>query len=246
MSADVGLAPLRVGVAVPALDEAAALPRLLARLLGPDVQALDRADDVVVADGGSRDETVARARAAGARVISPGRGRGVQLAAAAGALLEARAPDVLVFLHADSCPEPGALARVREAFLGGAEAAGFAQVIEAEGRVFRLLERAADRRVRRGMVYGDSGLAVRREVYQRAGGFPPEPLFEDVAFSRALCRAGVTVRLLADARLRISARRWQREGVLRCTARNRILRALFELGLPPRTLARLYQPHSTP
>src|SRR5439155_7264300 len=59
--------------------------------------------EVIVADGGSSDETAARARSAGARVIMAPPGRGSQLAAGA----VAASGDWLLFLHADCCLEPG-------------------------------------------------------------------------------------------------------------------------------------------
>jgi len=234
-----------VGVGVCALDEAEALPRLLRRVLDR-VAHEDTADRVVVADGGSSDSTRDVARAYGATVLEVPRGRGVQLGAAARELVAGGAPDVLLFLHADSVPAPAALAALRRAFAGGIEAAGLRQRIMAQGPAMRLVERAADARVRRGMVYGDSGLALTPAAYARAGGFPALPLFEDVALSKALRRSGVRVVLLDDAVLETSARRWEREGFLRCTLRNWMLRSLYEIGVPPERLARRYRPHTNP
>lgn len=158
--------------------------------------------------------------------------------------------DVMLFLHADSIPRTGSITAIRRAFAapgeGGREplrAAAMRQTIVAEGRKYRLIERAANGRARRGMVYGDSGLAVRPELYAAAGGYPEWPLFEDVALSKAI-RKRAPIRLLEDATLAVSPRRWQKEGVLRCTARNFFLRGLFECGLSPVRLARLYRPHS--
>jgi len=235
--------PPRLGVGVCALNEAHALPRLLSRLLQVRDPA-DRADLVVVADAGSTDGTPDLARAAGAEVVEPGRGRGVQLAAAADALLAAGA-EHLLFLHADCVPRTGSVAVVRAALGDGrAEAAALRQTIEGTRRAYRWIERAANGRARRGMVYGDSGLAVTSGAYRAAGGYPPWPLFEDVALSKRLRRAGVRVQLLEDATLALSPRRWEREGILRCTVRNWILRALHECGVPPERLARRYRPHA--
>jgi rSAM/selenodomain-associated transferase 2 len=225
-------------VVVPTLDEERALPRLLERLLRAD--APDRADRVVVADGGSADRTAALAREGGALLVLAPRGRGTQMRAGA----EALGTDLLLFLHADCVPDPGALAALRDAFGSpGLEAAGMSQRIEAPGLFYRLVERAADLRVRRGMVYGDSGLCLRRAAYEAVGGFRELPLFEDVDLSRRL-RAGARPRLVGSARIAVSARRWQREGPLRATARNWILRAAYAWGADPARLARRYAPHS--
>lgn len=227
-----------LGVCVCTLDEERALPRLLSRVLqGRD--ARDRAEIAVVADGGSIDATARVAYRYGATVIEPGRGRGVQLRAGADELVEQGA-DVLLFLHADSLPRTGSIEAMRRAFASGAKVAAMRQTIVAEGRRYRWIERAANARARRGMVYGDSGLAVTADAYCAAGGFPEWPLFEDVALSKRL-RKHHEVRLVEDATLAISARRWEREGVVRATTRNLILRGLFEVGVPPRVLARAYR-----
>ncbi|MGD2017107.1 MAG: glycosyltransferase [Planctomycetota bacterium] len=237
----------RLGVGICALNEEEGLGRLLPRLLGEGVDGgdparlPDLADRVVVADGGSTDGTLEVVRASGATLVEGARGRGAQLAAAGARLLEDGA-EVLLFLHADCLPGPGALDAVRRAFeRSDLVAAGMAQRVAAEGRAYRWIEAAADARVRRGMVFGDSGLAVRAAAYRSVGGFEPQPLFEDVRISRRLRRLGA-VRLVEGAPLAVSARRWEDEGVLRCTVRNWILRTLHALGVPPRTLVRLYRP----
>lgn len=228
-----------LGVVVPTLNEALLLPRLLERL-ARGTGAEDRADEVVVVDGGSRDDTPRLARA-GATVLAAERGRGPQLAAGAAAL----ASDVLLFLHADSLPRPGALAAVRAAFRDPAVGAtAMRQRIERGGAFYRCVEACADLRARLGLVYGDSGLAVRRDLYEAVGGFRPLPLFEDVDLSRRL-GARARVRLVAGAELGVSARRWEREGALRCTLRNWMLSLAFLAGADPARLARRYEPSSS-
>ena len=234
----------RLGVGICALNEARALPRLLARLVQQRDPA-DRADRIVVADGGSTDGTQALARRFGAEVLEGARGRGAQLARAGTALAGGGATaDVLLFLHADCVPRHGAIAAVRRAFARGVRAAALRQEIEGEGRFLRWVERAANARARRGMAYGDSGMALDRALYLDAGGYPDIPLFEDVALSKAVRRAGERVRLVEDATLVISPRRWEDEGALRCTLRNWMLRGLYEVGVGPARLARLYRPHA--
>ena len=230
--------PLRLGVGICALNEEVGLGRLLPRLLG---EGEDRADVVVVADGGSRDRTRALTRGSGALLHEGACGRGAQLSAAGRRLLDEGA-DVLLFLHADSLPSEGALSAVRAAFEeGGLVAAGMAQRVAAPGRAFRWIEAAADARVRRGMVFGDSALSVGAADYLAAGGFEPVPLFEDVRLSERLRRLG-RVRLLEEAQIEVSARRWEQEGILQCTLRNWILRGMHRLGVAPAHLVRLYRP----
>ncbi len=188
-----GVADASLCIVIPTLDEERALPDLLARLSDASLDAADRADRVVVADGGSRDRTLELARAAGACVVEAERGRGAQLHAGAQACSDA---ELLLFLHADTIPGPGALAHVRRAFADGSlEVTAMRQRISARGRIYRAIESAADARARRfGLVWGDSGLGIRRATYERIGGFAPLPLFEDVELSLRLRRARVRVR----------------------------------------------------
>lgn len=230
-----------LAVIIPTLNEEELLPRLLRRLSRDE--AADRADRIVVADGGSDDGTVECARAAGCDVICSKPGRGVQLAEGARAAHE----DVLLFLHADTLPEPGALAALRENYIDESiEASAMSQRIEARGPFYRAVERFADFRSRKlGMVYGDSGLAVRRSLYQEVGGFKAMRLFEDVEFSRRL-RRRTSIHLVRNARLWVSARRWKQEGALRCTLRNWMLVGAYFLGRDPEALAAHYAPNLRP
>lgn len=225
----------RLSIVVPALDEAASLPALLA-----DLSALTAPHEVVVADGGSTDGTPALARAAGARVVSAERGRGRQLAAGARAARGA----LLCFLHADARLDARAVAAL-DALARGSDAPGawaFLLAIDAPERVFRLVERGANARSRRlALPYGDQGLVVSRADYDAAGGYPPWPLMEDVALVRALNRRG-RVRLL-DAAVTVSARRWRRDGVARRTLANWWLMLRFLAGAEPERLARRYRPN---
>lgn len=225
---------LSLCVVIPTLNEEQAIGELVASL---HAQGADR---IVVADGGSTDRTCERAREAGAEVREVGRGRGSQLAAGATGAGE----DLLLFLHADNRLGAGALAAVRRAFrdadLGFA---GLTQRVGAEGRFFRMVEGSANGRVGRGVVFGDSGLVCRAQLYRRVGGFAPLPLFEDVDLSRRLARNARWTRV-RDAELVISARRWQKEGALRTTLRNWMLRVGYALGVSPARLARFYAAHT--
>jgi rSAM/selenodomain-associated transferase 2 len=229
-----------LGVVVPTLDEGELIGALVQRLArGADAD--DRADRVIVADGGSGDETRAIAAENGAEVVCAPRGRGSQLAAGA-ALLDS---DLLLFLHADCMPLDGTLARVRAAFRDPELiCAAMHQRIEARGAFYRCVERAADKRVAWfGIVYGDSGLALRRAAYASVGGFRALPLFEDIDLARRL-RVLARPRLIDGAVLGVSPRRWRREGALRATLRNWMLLLAYSAGARPEALARFYPSHA--
>jgi rSAM/selenodomain-associated transferase 2 len=216
-----------LSVVIPAWNEEGAIAEAIRSVRG---QA-----EVVVVDGGSEDHTCAVAEAAGARVLRGPRGRGRQLSLGA----QEAGGDWLVFLHADTRLEAGwadALGALDPGVVGGA----FRFAVDAAAPGYRLLERAVALRCRLlRLPYGDQALFARREAYARAGGFPPLPLMEDVAFVRRLARIG----RLAFPRVRAftSARRWEHGGLLRITARNAWLLALYGLGHPPERLARRYE-----
>ena len=209
-----------------------------ARTLAATLAACAEAGAVlVVADGGSTDGTPAVAEAAGAQVVAAPRGRGPQLAAGA-----AVAPgDWLLFLHADTRPEPGWSAAARR-FMADpanrARAGYFAFALDDSSPPARRLERRVAWRCRVfALPYGDQGLLLPRGLYDAVGGYRPIPLMEDVDLVRRLGRR----RLAALApRAVTSAERWRRDGWTRRSARNLACLTLWFLGVPPRLIARIY------
>ena len=214
---------------LPTLNEADCIAEAIAaaRQLGPC--------EVIVVDGGSTDDTLARAGGADL-VLSGPRGRAAQMNHGA---THAHG-DILLFLHADCALEVGALAVVRRTLSRPGVVAGcFRMTVTAGGLVYRLIDAAGTMRVRfTGIVYGDQGLFMRREVFDRVGGFPALRFMEDVFISRALRQRGRVV--VAPARVFVSDRRWRKVGVLRQTLRNWTLTALAIAGVHPDLLARHY------
>ncbi|HEU4641116.1 MAG TPA: TIGR04283 family arsenosugar biosynthesis glycosyltransferase [Gemmatimonadaceae bacterium] len=224
---------IELSVIIPALDEGGAIGQVL-----EDLRALPVEHEVIVVDGGSRDATRDIAREHGARVIEAPRGRAVQLAAGARA---ARAP-LLCFLHADVRLDHHALLmlqRIVRARPRGAYA--FRLRIDERGPAYRLIEWEANARAKWAhLPRGDHGLVVWREDYERAGGYPELPVMEDVALVRALGRI-TRVRTL-PATLRVSPRRWMREGVMRGAMRHWMLLTAFLAGASPDRLAERWRP----
>jgi len=221
-------------VVIPVVDEEARIGLRL-RELG----TIAGVDDVIVVDGGSTDRTVDIARATPrVRVVSAPRGRGTQLNA--GAAL-ARS-DVILFLHADvSLPADAARWIDRALAEPGVVAGAFRTwtVIDGEdARWVRHFLWVADVRSRvTRFPYGDQALFVRRDAFRRAGGFPDQPIMEDLELSRRLRRLG-TIRTV-PAVVRVSGRRFL-DRPLRTAALMRALPVLYRLGVPPQRLARLY------
>ncbi len=229
----------RLSVVIPALDEEARLPHLLA-----DLAELAHGAEVIVADGGSRDRTVELARAAGARVVRAPAGRGQQLAAGA---REARDADWLFFVHADCRlhADAGAALTSFVNTAGSSDFAHFRFALDTTPALRRFIE--FGQRIRErwlGMPYGDQGLIVSRTLYDRSGGYPEWPIMEDVGIVDRLASQG-TRRVLATPLL-TSGRRYEAEGGVLGWLRNFTLIALYRAGVAPARLARWYAPHREP
>ena len=222
-----------VSVIIPAVNEADHIGT--AALSAWDAGAAE----VIVVDGGSSDNTVRNARRLDCQVLQGPLGRAIQQNLGAAHATG----DVLLFLHADNYLGKKVVGQIRDALQdervqGGA----FQQRIDAAGCLYRLLERGNAWRVRlQGLAYGDQGIFLRRETFERLGGFPPVKLMEDFLLMRKLRKIAWPV--LLPGPVYVSARRWKRYGVVRQTLRNWRLVTLYRLGVPPHRLARRYARH---
>jgi hypothetical protein len=118
------------------------------------------------------------------------------------------------------------------------------QRIDAPGLAFRLLERGNAARVRwLGLPYGDQGIFVRRNVFERLDGFPAVPFLEDLILMQRL-RVRAWPALIAGP-VHVSPRRWQSQGIVRQTLRNWWIVVRHSWGAPPEQLAAFYQAHNS-
>jgi rSAM/selenodomain-associated transferase 2 len=222
--------PLPVSVLIPTLNAAASLPATLAALRG-------QVKEIIIADGGSSDGTVALAEAAGARVIIGPGGRGSQLRAAA----EAATQPWLLALHADTRPGPGwqdAVAGFTAHPDNTSKAAYCRFALDHPAPEARRLEAMVAWRCRwLGLPYGDQGLLIARDFYQALGGYDAIPLMEDVALIRRIGRNRL-VPLPVD--FITSAEKWQRDGWYARSARNLFCLSLWLVGVSPARIARVY------
>ena len=217
-----------IAIVIPTLDEELGLPEILTR-------ALVAGDEVCVSDGGSSDATVAIARSLGARVVTGPPGRGPQLNRGA----RATDSEILVFLHADTRLPEGAAELVREAVADGAVGGGFLVRFDPERGSLRYAHRLTTLRTRvTGCPLGDQAQFVRRDRFAALGGFREWPILEDLDFMRRLKRSGRIA--IIDRPVITSARRFVRRGVVRTSAVNYLIWALYFAGVSPHKLARLY------
>jgi hypothetical protein len=222
--------PGLVSIVIPTRNEEAVIESTLQPLIDlPDVE-------VIVADGGSTDGTVAICQRLGVRTVAvrPGRGRQMNAGAAV-----ARG-EGLLFLHADASLPTSFRDEIWSTLSLGAIAGAFRLAIDDPRRALRWIEWGANLRSRYlQLPYGDQGLFLRAETFYQLGGFPNWPLLEEVELCRRLHRRG-RIRLAPSA-IRTSARRWQKLGIGRTTLTNQLCLAGYYLGVSPERLARWYR-----
>lgn len=219
-----------ISIVIPTLNAAAELPATLQALMEGLHAGLIR--ELIVSDGGSNDPTLEIADEAGAAIVTGAASRGGQLRRGC----DAAQGDWLLILHADTELQAGWGDVVADHLPTGRPAA-FRLKFRAGGVGPFWVAGWANLRSRLfGLPYGDQGLLVRRSDYLSAGGFPDQPLMEDVALIRALPRAGI---LPADAIT--SAERYTRQGWLRRGARNLWTLTRYFLGADPEKLAQAYR-----
>jgi rSAM/selenodomain-associated transferase 2 len=222
----------RISIVLPILNEEAHV----AACLGALQPLRGQNSELIVADGGSRDRSVALAEPLADRVVVGPRGRAAQMNAGA----RQANGDILWFLHADSLPPPDALSLIRAALAGRERGWGRFDVrLSGRRPSLRMVEFSMNLRSRlTGIATGDQGIFVRRDLFERIGCYPPIALMEDIALSRTLKRYGRPVCL--RQRVLTSSRRWERDGIARTVLLMWRLRLAYFLGADPDRLARIY------
>jgi rSAM/selenodomain-associated transferase 2 len=223
---------MNLSIVIPALNEAAILGTALARL-----QSLRaRGVEIIVVDGGSQDSTCLVAAPLATRVASSPRGRAKQMNAGAAI---ARG-DALLFLHADSILPTDADWHIECALAETPRQWGRFDVLIAGGStMLPVIAWFMNHRSRlTGIATGDQGIFVTRAAFDAVGGFPDQPLMEDVALSGRLL--GVTKPSCLVARITTSGRRWEQHGVWRTIFLMWRLRWRYWRGADPAALHRIY------
>jgi rSAM/selenodomain-associated transferase 2 len=220
-----------LSVIIPVLNEAAGIRSQLEA-----IQLLRGKGAILsVVDGGSEDSTAEQAGPLVDLVTHSPRGRAVQMNAGA----RATSSEVLLFLHADTALPSSAFERVHDAITSGALWGRFDVRIDGAHPLLRIVEYMMNWRSRlSGIATGDQAIFVRREIFERIGGYPELPLMEDIVLSKKL-KLIAPPACLRD-RVVTSGRRWERQGVLRTILLMWRLRAGFFFGTDPDKLAVRY------
>jgi len=227
---------MQLAIIIPTLNEETGVQRSLAEL-GP-LRA--RGVRVVVADGGSADQTVARAAPLADRVISVPRGRALQMNAGA-RTAEAQSADVLLFLHADTVLPDDADRVILRALANSNRVWGrFDITIDGRSAWLPAVALLMNLRSRlTGIATGDQAIFVERSTFVALEGFAPIPLMEDIEFCARAKRLSPPLAL--RNRVRTSGRRWDKDGVWRTILLMWRLRWAYYFGADPADLAQRYR-----
>lgn len=225
---------MRLTIIIPVLNEAKALPHLLGHL----ASICGRDAEVIVVDGGSDDGSQQTASRAGVQAIRAERGRARQMNAGA----TIAQGDIFLFLHADTSLPPSAEQTIKTAIRRGGEHAWGRFDVRIEGQSFMLRVVASLMSWRSrlsGIATGDQAMFMTRRAFETVGGFPDQPLMEDIELSKRL-RALSWPICLKD-RVVTSGRRWEAHGVWKTIWLMWRLRWLYWRGVPAAELSGLYR-----
>jgi len=216
----------RVAVIVPVMNEADRLPCLLrsSRTLGED--------EIIFVDGGSTDETQILLENAGVQWVRSERGRATQMNVGA---FKSKS-EIILFLHSDTGLSSSHIGDVKN-LMRDLSIVGGRFDVQLSGRhpAFRVIEFFINWRSRLTKIStGDQAMFVRRDVFEKLGGFPDQPLMEDVEFSRRLKKEGRIA--CSHQKVMTSSRRWEKHGIARTVLLMWWLRFRYWLGADPEAL----------
>ncbi len=223
---------MRFSIIVPVLNEETVLEEQLAYLSG---QCASLDCELIIVDGGSSDATVSIAGKYGT-VISAPRGRARQMNAGAAVA----SGDVLIFLHADTRLPDDAFAAIEHTLalprvVGGA----FRICFNCDLWPYRLVAFSVNLRSRlRTLFTGDQAYFMRAASFRTIGGYPDQPLMEDLEIINRLRKIGKVV--LLPQYVTTSARRHEKVGLARSVLFMWYLRTLYRCGVSPAQLQRMY------
>ncbi len=251
---------MRFSIIMPVLNEEAVLEQQLSYLTR---QCAHIDCELLIVDGGSNDRTTEIARRYG-QVISSPRGRAIQMNAGAAAAMG----EILIFLHADTLLPDDAFQAIEQALtsppvvgtsppvvgtsppvvgtsppvvgtsppvVGGA----FQICFNCDQWPYRLVAFTTNLRSRVRKVFtGDQAYFVRATSFNAIGGFPDQPLMEDLEIITRLRTIGKVV--LLPQYVTTSARRHEKIGLIRTVLFMWYLRTLYKFGTSPVELQRKY------
>lgn len=216
---------------MPVFNEERVLPDMIARL-----QQLE-AGELIVVDGGSTDSTCQLLEESTIRWMQSTAGRATQMNTGS---LKCNS-DIILFIHSDTSICSSHILEIKQAMQDASLVGGrFDVSLSGGGFALGVIAWFINMRSRlSGISTGDQCQFVRRDVFERMGGFPEQALMEDVEFSKRLKRYG-NIACLSE-KVVTSSRRWEIHGIFRTVRLMWKLRFLYWLGVSPEKLAAMYR-----
>ena len=221
-----------ISVIIPTFNESHSIKKTIEA-----IKNLDKNLEIIVVDGESMDETFEIAKSCGVLVLQAERGRGNQMHVGA---MSANS-EILWFIHADTIPENSAVSEIKTALLEKKNVGGnFEICFDGDSKAAKFLTWLYPNLRKIGLLYGDSAIFVRSEIYREIGGFKPMQLFEDLEFVNRLKKRGKLTHL--SAKVTTSSRRFEKRSFIFTFAKWSLFQGLFWIGVKPDYLAKKYYP----
>ena len=220
-----------ISIIIPVLNEAAIVKTTLEKLI------VDPNIEIIVVDGGSKDNTPGIARQLGVKTIGVSGGRAAQMNAGA----KIANSNILLFLHADTRLPHNFIELILATLKQPRAIAGaFDLAIDGKDKSLRWVERLVEWRSHWfSLPYGDQAIFMTKATFVNHGGFPQMPIMEDFALIQKLKKQGEIA--IAPGKVVTSARRWQKLGVWQTTLINQLVIIGYYLGISPTKLRDFYR-----
>ena len=218
----------KIAALVPVFNESAVLKSFISRLREIGIC------EVIVADGGSQDNSFAIASEYADCAVECPQGRGRQIEYAA----QQSSAEILWIIHCDCYPPANARTEILEILSDENTAMGAFPITFESSHPLLKLYGFLSRFDSAISTFGDQGYFLRSKDYRDIGGISELSLFEDVELRRRVRRNGKIVK--SRVSLRTSARRFRKNGVFMQQIKNGYLLARYFAGANPEVLAKMY------
>lgn len=226
---------MSVSVIIPVLNEASNLAEHL-----PKLNKQSNLCEIIIADGGSSDNSAQIADQHGASLYKTASGRARQMNEGA----KQAGGNILLFLHADSELPPDALQQIQTLIDRGVTWGRFNVRLSGKQWLLRIVERLINwRSCITGIATGDQGIFLKRDLFESLGGYAEIPLMEDVELSKRLKKLARPHCIRTP--IITSSRRWEHHGIVRTIILMWRMRFFYARGASPEKLAAQYRRSNT-